>query len=61
MSYDQTVGLDRSELTPLEKETAARILRSNSHIRGSFLRGKRKPTLLKVEGGHNYIRDKQRN
>ena len=34
---DQAVGLGRSELTPLESETAARILGSNPYIRVSFL------------------------
>jgi putative transposase len=34
---DQAVGLDRPELTPLEKEAAARILGSNPYIRVRFL------------------------
>lgn len=33
LSYDQAVGLDRPELTPPEKEGAARILGSNPAIR----------------------------
>jgi len=37
LSLDQAVGLGRSELTPLESETAARVLGSNPHIRVSFL------------------------
>ena len=37
LSLDQAVGLGRSELTPLESETAARILGSNPYIRVSFL------------------------
>jgi len=37
LSLDQAVGLGRSELTPLESETAARILGSNPHICVSFL------------------------
>jgi len=37
LSLDQAVGLGRSELTPLERETAARILGSNPDIRVSFL------------------------
>jgi putative transposase len=36
LSPDQAVGLDWSELKPLEREAAARILGSNSHIRASF-------------------------
>ena len=41
LSLDQAVGVGRPELTPLERETAARILGSNPYIRVSFL----------VEGG----------
>jgi len=37
LSPDQTLGLDRPEVTPLEKEAAARILGSNPSIRVSFL------------------------
>ena len=37
LSLDQAVGLGRSELTPLERETAARILGNNPYIRVSFL------------------------
>ncbi|RMF86167.1 MAG: transposase, partial [Nitrospinota bacterium] len=35
---DQAVGLDRPELTPLEREAAARILGSNPHLCVSFPR-----------------------
>ncbi|SMB97104.1 Transposase [Thermanaeromonas toyohensis ToBE] len=34
---DRAVGLDRPELTPLERKAAARILGSNPYIRVSFL------------------------
>jgi len=37
LSPDQALGLDRPEVTPLEKEAAARILGSNPSIRVSFL------------------------
>jgi len=37
LSPDQAVGLDRSELKPLEKETSARILGNNPYIHVSFL------------------------
>jgi len=37
LSPDQVVGLDRPELKPLERETAARILGSDPYIRVSFL------------------------
>jgi putative transposase len=45
LSLDQAVGVGRPELTPLERETAARILGSNPHIRVSFPRRRRKPVL----------------
>ncbi len=38
LSPDQAVGPDWSELKPLEREAAARILGSNPYIRVSFLR-----------------------
>jgi putative transposase len=50
LSLDQAVGLGRSELTPLERETAARILGSNPYIRVSFL----------GEGGSLSQRDRRR-
>lgn len=37
LSLNQALGLDRPEVTPLEKETSARILGSNPYIRVSFL------------------------
>ncbi|MGE0032598.1 transposase [Pseudothermotoga sp.] len=37
LSLDQAVGLDRSELTPLERRASARILGSNPYIRVSLL------------------------
>lgn len=37
LSPNQAVGLDRPELTPLEREAAVRILGSSPHIRVSFL------------------------
>ena len=37
LSPDQAVGLDRPELTPLERETARRTLGSNPGIRLAFL------------------------
>jgi len=37
LSPDQVVGLGWSELKPLERETAARILGSNPYIRVSHL------------------------
>lgn len=36
LSPDQAVGLDRSELKPLEREAAVRVLGSNPYIRISF-------------------------
>jgi putative transposase len=48
----KAVGLDRSELKPLEREAAARILGSNPYIRVSFPQRKGKPTLSRVGGGH---------
>jgi putative transposase len=50
LSLDQAVGAGRPELTPLERETAARILGSNPYIRVSFL----------VEGGSLSPRDGRR-
>lgn len=44
LSLNQAVGLDQTELKPLEKEATARILRSNPYIRASFPLLKRKPT-----------------
>jgi putative transposase len=38
LSPDQAVGLDRSELKPLEREAAVRVLGSNPYIRISFPR-----------------------
>jgi putative transposase len=38
LSPDQAVGLDRPELTPPEREAAARILGSNPYVRVSFPR-----------------------
>ncbi|HBT39778.1 MAG TPA: transposase, partial [Pseudothermotoga sp.] len=37
LSPNQAVGLDRPELTPLERKASARILGSNPYIRVSFL------------------------
>ena len=39
LSPDQAVGLDRPELTPLEREAVTRILGSNPYIRVSLPRG----------------------
>jgi hypothetical protein len=44
------VGMGRPELTPLERETAARILGSNPYLRVSFL----------DEGGSLLSRDRRR-
>ena len=50
LSRNQAVGVGRPELTPLERETAARILGSNPCIRVSFL----------DEGGSLLSRDRRR-
>jgi len=50
LSRNQAVGVGRPELTPLERETAARILGSNPYLRVSFL----------DEGGSLPERDRRR-